>query len=513
VVHSDSITKGPSFGFVSTQPCAMPKVSVHAPFLRRCFANQYVNVNVYNDYLATGILNNAYIELKLDSLLSPTSASLPYTQIGNNTWRINLGTLNPGQLINFTVACSLSCDAIMNQTLCVEANLFPVNSCMLDTSEKAFPAGVAHCVGPWDKSSLEVHDKCHNDTIIFIVKNKANVGGNMQCHSPVRVYVDGVMMQLDSVMLAAGDSSVFRFAGNGKTWRLEADQHPLYPGNSHPNATIEACGDTSNWTPDLVNIFSMDDSDPVTDIYCGLVKSSYDPNDKTGFPLGMGNTHDILPNEYIEYLIRFQNTGNDTAFKVVIRDTLDMNLNMFSVISGASSHNYSFRIYGPRVLEWTFNNIMLPDSSSNQAGSNGFVTFKVQQNKDLVNGTVINNTADIYFDFNSPIITNTTVHTINDKLNMLNVTVKKEEISSHHLSDAEVYPNPFGNSIRIQIYGTAREANCEFTLHDILGGEILRSEINSSNADVKTDKLLNGIYIYTIRQGSEIIGRGKLVKQ
>jgi uncharacterized repeat protein (TIGR01451 family) len=126
----------------------------------------------------------------------------------------------------------------------------------------------------------------------------------------------------------------------------------------------------------------------------------------------LGTTHNILPNQEVEYLIRFQNTGNDTAFTIVIRDTLQSDFDIFSVRSGVSSDNYDFRMYGPRVLEWTFNNIMLPDSNVNEPESHGFIKFTVRQNRDLPIGTLLENSAAIYFDFNPPIITNTYFHTI-----------------------------------------------------------------------------------------------------
>ena len=58
--------------------------------------------------------------------------------------------------------------------------------------------------------------------------------------------------------------------------------------------------------------------------------------------------------------------GTDTAFNVVIRDTLSTDLNIFTVQSDVASHHYEFRMYGPRILEWEFNNIMLPDSNTNE---------------------------------------------------------------------------------------------------------------------------------------------------
>src|SRR5690606_16653903 len=135
------------------------------------------------------------------------------------------------------------------------------------------------------------------------------------------------------------------------------------------------------------------------------------------------DSHFISRNQKIDYLIQFQNTGTDTAFTVIIRDTLDTDFNIFSVQSGVSSHPYTFRMYGPRVLEWKFSNILLPDSTTDEPGSHGYVIFSVDQNLNLVNGTELNNTADIYFDFNAPIITNTTSHIIKVYGNQLTVDI------------------------------------------------------------------------------------------
>jgi hypothetical protein len=98
---------------------------------------------------------------------------------------------------------------------------------------------------------------------------------------------------------------------------------------------------------------------------------------------------------------------------VVIRDTLDMDLDIFSVKPGASSHPYQFIMHGPRVLEWEFDSILLPDSNVNEARSHGFLTFQVKQNSDLAEGTVVSNRAGIYFDFNEPILTNEVTQVIN----------------------------------------------------------------------------------------------------
>lgn len=418
VVHQDSLTILPSFGLISTEPCNDPNISIYMPFMRPGFSDQKIYVSACNDYLATGSLNSAYTIIELDSLLIVESASIPFISLGNNKYSFNLANIIPGNCVDFTISCSLDVSAILGQTLCMDAKLFPVQSCVLDTIPEMNPVDFTPCSLPWDKSSLKIEGECMNDSIVFVITNTGDPGdGDMQCYSPVRLFIDGEYVWLDSIQLAGGETFTYEFTGDGRTWRMEVDQHPLHPGNSNPNETIELCGNAANWTSDLVNILPLDDEDPVIDIFCGIVRGSYDPNDKTGYPLGLSNNHFIEPNNKIEYVIRFQNTGTDTAFTVIIRDTLDTDLNIFSVHSGVASHDYIFRMYGPRILEWKFNNILLPDSTTDESGSNGFVRFEVKQMPDLPDGTEINNEVGIYFDYNSPIITNTTSHIINREIN------------------------------------------------------------------------------------------------
>jgi hypothetical protein len=208
------------------------------------------------------------------------------------------------------------------------------------------------------------------------------------------------------------------------------------------------------------------DLDPIVDIYCGVVTGSYDPNDKQGFPLGITeNTTSCLCLRYrSNTVIRFQNTGTDTAFTVIIRDTLDTDLDIFSVRSGVSSHNYTFKMYGPRVLEWRFDNIMLPDSNVNEPASNGFVTFKVNQNRNLADGTQLTNTAGIYFDFNEPIITNTTLHTVNR--NVLGIATGVNSQPKKVVSKSlKVYPNPATNQLTVSsAHSWQRERKLRFIM-------------------------------------------------
>jgi len=139
------------------------------------------------------------------------------------------------------------------------------------------------------------------------------------------------------------------------------------------------------------------------------VVGSFDPNDKTSYP-----SENILPltaNE-IQYLIRFQNTGTDTAFKVVVLDTFDTRFDLLTLETITASHPFEMQFRTPHVVAWVFSDILLPDSSTNEAGSHGFVHFSIKTKGDITTNDTLRNTAAIYFDFNEPVITNEAVDAV-----------------------------------------------------------------------------------------------------
>ena len=140
------------------------------------------------------------------------------------------------------------------------------------------------------------------------------------------------------------------------------------------------------------------------------ITGALDPNDKIAVTSTGGTEHwAIGADEWIDYTIRFQNTGTDTAFHIVIRDTLAADLDPTTFQMGAASHNNSVSMHGNGTLRWTFPNIQLPDSNVNEAASHGFVSFRIRPRLPVLPGTVIENTANIYFDFNPPVITEPSV--------------------------------------------------------------------------------------------------------
>ncbi len=144
------------------------------------------------------------------------------------------------------------------------------------------------------------------------------------------------------------------------------------------------------------------------DILNSELVCAYDPNDKLVTPYGYGTDNYTLFGDTLEYTVRFQNTGNDTAFYVEIRDEISEHLDLKSFDLFAYSHNVETQIdIESRVATFRFNDIYLPDSFVNESASHGFVKYRILAKAGLEENTDVQNTAYIYFDENPPIVTNT----------------------------------------------------------------------------------------------------------
>ncbi|MDG1781741.1 MAG: T9SS type A sorting domain-containing protein [Flavobacteriales bacterium] len=143
------------------------------------------------------------------------------------------------------------------------------------------------------------------------------------------------------------------------------------------------------------------------------VLCAYDPNDKQTLPVGYEEPHFIEPVEEIEYLIRFQNTGNFYAFDISVIDTISPHLDLSTFHLVANSHSVQTSINAEtREIEFFFEDIMLPDSNCCEPDSHGLISYFLTPHQGLPHDTRIENTAHIFFDANPAIVTNTTWNTI-----------------------------------------------------------------------------------------------------
>ena len=138
-----------------------------------------------------------------------------------------------------------------------------------------------------------------------------------------------------------------------------------------------------------------------------MVIASYDPNDKQAQWAGMNSNKKYVGNDKtVRYTIRFQNTGNDTAFDIWIADTLSKLHDYSSIDVLASSHDVVTLLDSNGVLKFFFYDIMLPDSNVNEKLSHGFVSFSIRLQDTIAECTEVRNKVGIFFDFNDPVITN-----------------------------------------------------------------------------------------------------------
>jgi len=239
-------------------------------------------------------------------------------------------------------------------------------------------------------------------------------------------------------------------------------------------------------------IFPQEACDPrnkLFDTECQEIIGAYDPNDKRAFPYLGSDDYKILPDTSIRYQIRFQNTGTDTAFNVVVLDKISDNLDLSSFEKLSSSHPCNVEINDARELRFYFDNIMLPDSFVNEPGSNGFVTFRLAMKTGLVNGNKIENFADIFFDFNDAIRTNITVHTVDDGI----VSTSDTEPNRFKIS-----PNPAKDFITITTENTKGMVTLEILT--ISGRSVMVKDMLATKENIDIANLSSGLYIIKLKE-------------
>lgn len=227
-----------------------------------------------------------------------------------------------------------------------------------------------------------------------------------------------------------------------------------------------------------------------------VIVGSYDPNDKAVSPSGNLDPAEVAAGTWLDYKIRFQNTGTDTAFQVVVRDTLDMDLDIASFEMLSASHDYDLYLTGQGELAWRFNNINLPDSNVNEAASHGFIRYRIRPKATLSLGTVIENTAHIYFDYNPAIVTNTTVSTVQ-------LSTAFADPAWTGLS-VQVYPNPSEGQFTIALEA-AKAGNCNTVIYDLQGRKLIANQFKHGQGRfdqvVDARALPAGVYVLEIESG------------
>ncbi len=240
-----------------------------------------------------------------------------------------------------------------------------------------------------------------------------------------------------------------------------------------------------------------------TAVYGVVVTGSYDPNDKLAVT-SSGNTDlwQLGADEWIDYTIRFQNTGTDTAFTVVITDTLPSNLDPGSTIMGASSHTFTWELRDQGTLKFYYPNILLPDSNINEPRSHGFVGFRIRPRLPLLPGEEITNIANIYFDYNPPVITEPSVLVAEFSTGVSGVPETAAALS--------VYPNPAKDAVTVRVDSNALQ---RLVLTALDGRVVAEIQCIGTSASFDIGGLAAGSYTLVVHTTEGRTIRTSLLKQ
>jgi uncharacterized repeat protein (TIGR01451 family) len=232
--------------------------------------------------------------------------------------------------------------------------------------------------------------------------------------------------------------------------------------------------------------------------YCYPVTNSYDPNIKEVSPMG-----DVAPGfqGWLTYTIHFQNTGNAPAMNIKLADTLDTDLDLstFQVIN--YSHFNTASLMGS-ALSFNFPNIQLADSTSDPEGSKGFVQYRIKPKAGLIAGTTIKNTAHIYFDYNAPIVTNTTVNEFVEPLSA-------DDNTSVSFS---MYPNPGMGKYIIELKGKQLKSGSMIEVYNLIGANVLSIQTSVVKNEIDISSQPKGVYFVKISTAEGVFTE-RLIKQ
>jgi uncharacterized repeat protein (TIGR01451 family) len=317
----------------------------------------------------------------------------------------------------------------------------------------------------------------------------------------------------ESPVVSLQYDSDLTFVNSSITPTSHTDNVLIWSFPSLPSFNIKQVGvdfQTPVGTPLGTDIFTeatvaeLDGEDDVDDNIDSLhqeVTGSFDPNDKL-VREGVFEEKYVKIGSYLTYTIRFQNSGTDTAFTVRVNDVIDsyFDLSTFEVLSSSHPMKTSFN---NREINFLFENILLPDSTRDEPKSHGYIKYKIKNVSGIANNTDVTNTADIYFDFNAPVVTNTVSNRY--VIKVPDGRVESIEGNEAYLSNI-VYPNPSSGVVKIDEKYVGKYETA--TLISLTGKVLAQSPIQYRT--ISFENIPTGLYLVRF-QGRNKTAVGKLM--
>jgi uncharacterized repeat protein (TIGR01451 family) len=288
-------------------------------------------------------------------------------------------------------------------------------------------------------------------------------------------------------------NSGYSISGNTISWTLNSSSTTFnvtdYINFSIPGGLINGA---QHYFTSTISANSITDCNTMnnTGNLLQILGNSYDPNDKNVFKDSFYSNNIMYELPELEvgmvdkllYTIRFQNTGTAPAQNIYIQDTLSSNLDWSTFELLSASHPMFVNHLGNGILRFEFDNIWLVDSSVSQDLSQGYLTYRITENSNcFAVGSEIENTAYIYFDWNDPIITNTTY----------NINVGTIGLSDLENNLLQVFPNPSSGIVNVH----SNELIEDLEVFDLYGKKLLRLNSSSKQAQIDLSQFDSGNYI------------------
>lgn len=149
-------------------------------------------------------------------------------------------------------------------------------------------------------------------------------------------------------------------------------------------------------------------------------------------------------------------------------------------------------------------NILLPDSVNNEPASHGYISYKLNALSSLNLGDQLIDYANIYFDFNAPVLTENTVITV------VGPTAITSILSNNQM---DVYPNPTDEFVNINIQ-SKNDGNVNISIADATGKVCLQQQrvlkAGYNKLIVNTAELSKGIYFVQTTSNDGLVKTAKL---
>ena len=336
---------------------------------------------------------DARLRLFLPDQMRLISSVQPFTREADGSYTFPLGTVLPNQGGAFTITDSIAC-AIpdSNLRICYTARIEPMSVC------GQIAGSQLNWDGAWvDARAHFISTGTHAGQVRYRVVNR---GQSMTDSVPLKIVTQNYYPAYSQkIKLIAGDSLEFYVNGGEHL----SSQLVVGQTNGCPLGTFGSMGFAGvSATPTFL---SLQDGwlGRQTVSQCYPIRYAYDPNEKIVYPEKQAE-----PGERLDYTIHFENYGNDTAFAVVVLDTLDANLDVTKFVLEGSSHPCTVTLTGTDtqpVLNFSFLPIALTAKRQDSVASKGFVKFALSLKPGVARGTYVSNRASIYFDRNPAVVT------------------------------------------------------------------------------------------------------------